>query len=175
MGVFLLLGLTYYRSSQVVLEDPAAIEANLQAIATCEIPMGYRALRGADDDGHRRIAILAPLSFGGNTMEVDLKLVISAWSFPTGLSGPDAPTLRSDHAVVWTGTEMIVFGGNQQFSPNLQDGKAYDPQTDSWITPRALASETPLSVRQHTMVWVVEQMVVWGGLVGTEKSQTILR
>lgn len=105
--IFLLLGLTYYRSSQVVLEDPAAVTANLQAIAACEIPLGYRALRGADDDGGRRIAVLAPQSFAGETMEVDLKLVISAWSFPAEL-----PTEKraAEALAFWKGKTEDVLG-----------------------------------------------------------------
>ena len=105
--VFLMLGLTYHRASRIVLEDPAAIEANLQAIATCKIPSGYRALRGADDEGKRRIAVLAPQSFGGDTMEVDLPLVISAWSFP-----PDLPTEKRKAEVLtfWKGKTQSVLG-----------------------------------------------------------------
>ena len=44
-----------------------------------------------------------------------------------------------DHTAVWTGTEMIVWGGYQytmdgcsQEYPEVQGGGRYDPVTDSW-------------------------------------------
>ncbi len=42
-----------------------------------------------------------------------------------------APADRAGHTAVWTGSEMIVWGG-QDFSGFLGDGARYNPTTDSW-------------------------------------------
>ena len=34
----------------------------------------------------------------------------------------DAPEARGDHTAVWTGTEMIVWGGNGQSGPRVEHG-----------------------------------------------------
>ena len=49
--------------------------------------------------------------------------VADRWT-PTSITG--APAARTQHAAVWTGTEMIVWGG----SPTV--GGRYDPSTDTW-------------------------------------------
>lgn len=74
---------------------------------------------------------------------------------------------RSSHTAVWTGEEMIVWGGvtgsvgGVGRSPELRgDGAAYDPRSDTW---RAIAPG-PLSPRiYHVAVWTGEEMIVWGG------------
>jgi hypothetical protein len=73
----------------------------------------------------------------------------------------DAPTFRADHAAVWTGSEMIVWGGYNTNDGDLNSGGRYNPGTDSW-TATALAS-APLGGRGHTAVWTGSDMIVWGG------------
>jgi N-acetylneuraminic acid mutarotase len=72
----------------------------------------------------------------------------------------DLPDARSGHAAVWTGTEMIVWGGNDG-GRSLNSGGRYDPTTDTWApTSAANAPE----VRQgDTVVWTGTEMIVWGG------------
>ena len=43
------------------------------------------------------------------------------------------PTARFDHYAVWTGTEMIVWGGETDGGTMLADGAAYNPATDSVV------------------------------------------
>ena len=45
-----------------------------------------------------------------------------------------APAARADHTAIWTGSEMIVWGGNNQNSNGLDSGGRYSPATDSWIS-----------------------------------------
>jgi hypothetical protein len=72
---------------------------------------------------------------------------------------------RADHFAAWTGTEMLVWGGNPgrptPFGNNeFMDGAAYDPATDKW---RPMA-EFPLAARFATRaVWSGAVLVVWGG------------
>jgi hypothetical protein len=66
------------------------------------------------------------------------------------------PEARSGHTAVWTGSEMIVWGGS-----DLNTGARYDPLTDSWrATPLAGA---PAVRTDHTAVWTGSEMIVWGG------------
>ncbi|MBI2395463.1 MAG: hypothetical protein HYV09_38195 [Deltaproteobacteria bacterium] len=66
---------------------------------------------------------------------------------------------RRYHTAVWTGSEMIVWGGETSIS-DTPTGGAYDLSFDRW---RALPS-APLNARRlHVGVWSGQQMIVWGG------------
>lgn len=82
---------------------------------------------------------------------------------------------RAEAAVVWTGSEVIVWGGHgleitttAQGNPSFDYtgdvrvvGAAYDPATDTW---RTLAG-APIDARVGAAaVWTGSEMVVWGGL-----------
>ena len=61
-----------------------------------------------------------------------------------------APSVRQNHSAVWTGTEMIVWGGNGVSSPR-DDGARYLPASDSWA---ALPTGTTLAPRaNHSAAW----------------------
>jgi len=81
----------------------------------------------------------------------------NTWT-PTSLSG--APGARSLHTAVWSGSEMIVWGGRD---PSLVfgDGARYDPLSDAW-TPVS-PSSAPASRHSHTATWTGSEMIVWGG------------
>jgi N-acetylneuraminic acid mutarotase len=74
----------------------------------------------------------------------------------TTLPSTSAPTPRFGHSAVWTGSEMIVWGGN----PEVQTGGCYNPATDSW---RRTVAGYPLDRLDHTAVWTGAEMIVWGG------------
>jgi hypothetical protein len=82
----------------------------------------------------------------------------------TPVSGVGAPARRGAHTAVWTGTEMIVWGGENEAAngapATLGDGARYDPAMDRW-TP---ISAAPIDARTfHVAVWTGEEMIVWGG------------
>ncbi len=77
-------------------------------------------------------------------------------------STTNAPSARKSHTAVWTGTEMLIWGGDAGSFTPLGDGKKYNPQSDSWA-PIADAN-SPLPRRDHTAVWTGSEMIVWGGL-----------
>jgi N-acetylneuraminic acid mutarotase len=77
----------------------------------------------------------------------------------------NAPIARDDHTAVWTGSEMLVWGGVYDQSPPFSDdGGRYDPATDSWTS--ISSGNTPLARFRHTAVWTGTEMIVWGGQVG---------
>jgi len=77
----------------------------------------------------------------------------------TATNVTNAPSPRDLHTAVWTGTEMIVWGGTGDFL-NFNSGGRYNPGTDSWI---AMTSIAPYPRNLHTAVWTGTQMIVWGG------------
>ena len=52
-----------------------------------------------------------------------------AWG---GTSTSNAPSARYAHTTVWTGSEMIVWGGFDGQMTYFNTGRRYNPSTDSW-------------------------------------------
>jgi N-acetylneuraminic acid mutarotase len=69
-----------------------------------------------------------------------------------------APSPRGRHSAVWTGSEMIIWGGQTQSGAMLSDGAAYDPRTAKWRPISACAAKS-----EHSAIWTGSEMVVWGG------------
>ncbi|HEV8700923.1 MAG TPA: thrombospondin type 3 repeat-containing protein [Candidatus Polarisedimenticolia bacterium] len=74
---------------------------------------------------------------------------------PTSMIG--APTIRSEHTAVWTGSSMIVWGG-----AGTNTGGRYDPVSDAWTPTSTLNAPTPRR-SFHSAVWTGSEMIVWGG------------
>src|SRR4051794_17202267 len=77
----------------------------------------------------------------------------------TATSTTNAPTGRFYQTGVWTGTEMIVWGG--AVSGSLNTGGRYNPSTNSWTPTSTTNAPSPRS--NHTAVWTGDEMIVWGG------------
>ena len=75
-------------------------------------------------------------------------------------STTNAPTVRTGDTAVWTGTEMIVWGGIGA-SGSLNTGGRYNPSTDSWTAMSI--SNAPAGRSLHTAVWSGSEMIIWGG------------
>jgi hypothetical protein len=80
----------------------------------------------------------------------------------TPMSTFRAPSPRSQLMAVWTGKEMIVWGGTGDGWNELNDGGRYNPETDTW-TPISTVS-APSGRLEHTAVWTGTEMIVFGGL-----------
>lgn len=78
-----------------------------------------------------------------------------------------APAARGEYAAIWSGVEMIVWGGQQLNQPGTFDdeyveiGYRYNPSLDDWGTMSA--SGDPAARFNHTAVWTGKEMIVWGG------------
>ena len=68
---------------------------------------------------------------------------------------------RINDTAIWTGTEMIVWGGHDLDSDRNTGGR-YNPSTDSW-TPTSIGAGCPDAREYHTAVWTGTEMIVWGG------------
>src|SRR5438477_7822465 len=78
----------------------------------------------------------------------------------TATSLTNAPAARADHTAVWTGSEMIVWGGNGGTN-YLNTGGKYDPSTDSWTATST--TNAPAARVGNTAVWTGSEMIIWGG------------
>jgi N-acetylneuraminic acid mutarotase len=80
----------------------------------------------------------------------------------------DAPVARAEHTAVWTGSEMIVWGGVANYKhlsrpeQSQNTGGRYNPATGRWQATKVDAS-TPIARRDHSAVWTGTEMIVWGG------------
>ena len=77
------------------------------------------------------------------------------------ISSSNAPAARAWHTAVWTGTEMIVWGGEASSGVPFADGAAYNPALNSW-RPVSAANAPAMRVG-HGSVWAGNRMAIWGG------------
>lgn len=83
------------------------------------------------------------------------------WS---AMSATAAPLGRTGQTAVWTGSEMVIWGGIHTRIPDdyfLSSGGRYDLQTDTWRATSSTGAPAPRSL--HTAVWTGDRMIVWGG------------
>jgi hypothetical protein len=80
----------------------------------------------------------------------------------TSVDLPPAPIgTRIPAAVVWTGNELVVWGGRDaQDEARFDDGAAFDPATGTWRT----LADAPIVGRDVAAVaWTGTELFIWGG------------
>src|SRR2546421_270410 len=83
---------------------------------------------------------------------------IDSWTATTTIN---APAGRSYHTAVWTGSEMIIWGGVDDSGFAVNTGGKYNPGTNSWTATTTI--NAPSGREFHTAVWSGSEMIVWGG------------
>lgn len=77
----------------------------------------------------------------------------------------EIPDPREGHTMIWTGTEVLLWGGTSWGAPGFDvacpAGKGYDPVTDTWRDISRFGE--PPARAGHTAVWTGDEMIVWGG------------
>jgi N-acetylneuraminic acid mutarotase len=105
--------------------------------------------------------------WGGTEEETDFiynnggiyNIATNTWS---AMSQVNAPTARFNALSVWTGSKLIVFGGQQDYtSTTNNDGGVYDLATDTWTDMSTV--NAPTTRRYASAVWTGDEMIVWGG------------
>lgn len=127
-----------------------AVAAGLLVLAS---GLGWFVAQQTDDESV--VDVAADLPVGG--LAVDL-------APNSAVQMPDAPIEgRSGAAAVWTGSEMLVWGGaglDGSAEQPMSDGAAFDPASGSW----RLLPEAPIEGRAYSAtVWTGTEMIVWGG------------
>lgn len=85
------------------------------------------------------------------------------------------PEHRSRHTAVWTGEEMLIFGGEISIDDYAVDIGAYSlPAGDGGGSWRDVQGEYfPLKVKNHSAVWTGKAMIVWGGQTGDRAFENV--
>lgn len=81
----------------------------------------------------------------------------------------NAPSARTKHSAVWTGTEMIVWGGEVDIAVEpagvTATGGRYDPAAKTWKAMSTTGAPAPR--HSHVAIWTGSKMLVWGGFGDT--------
>ncbi len=72
----------------------------------------------------------------------------------------EMPSARAFHSSIWTGSEMIVWGGKNARTL-FGDGARWSPSSRSW-TP-VQTNNAPVARINHSAVWTGNSMIIWGG------------
>ncbi|CAG0978882.1 hypothetical protein GPROT1_02140 [Gammaproteobacteria bacterium] len=91
----------------------------------------------------------------GTNQGVTLTLPSQSYGY---LATLNAPTARAGHSATWTGKYMVIFGG--ETTGLLNDGAAYNPATDTWISN---ATGAPQARKNHKAFWIGHQVLIFGG------------
>lgn len=115
-------------------------------------------------------------SFNGGTFYNTGGLYDPATNTWQAISTINAPVGRVRHSTVWTGSQMIVWGGctstaGGSCAGEVYTGGHYDPATDTW-QPTSLSGVVPGGRSLHSGVWTGDEMIVWGGFVGDNSTYT---
>ena len=132
-----------------------AAAANLAASGQAGVPSGGVVLSGNYADANLLAA---------GYVKLGSSLLADGWvqgSSPGVLYPNDT---RALHTAVWTGTEMIVWGGDNGTNV-LGTGARYSPATNTWTATTATGA--PSAREFHTAVWTGTVMIIWGGYNGT--------
>ncbi|MGZ6974700.1 MAG: Kelch repeat-containing protein [Acidimicrobiia bacterium] len=77
---------------------------------------------------------------------------------------------RTNHAMVWTGHEVLVWGGEVAFTPSdnpvayyPRDGAAYDPATTTWRRMTPAPPSPPSMLTAFSAVWTGDVALFVGG------------
>jgi len=89
----------------------------------------------------------------------------------TAMSDVNSPAGVQSGTAVWTGTEMIVWGGEGPLGTQLNTGGRYNPTTDTW-TPTSTSGAVPTGRVYHSAVWTGTEMIIWGGATLTGFTNT---
>ncbi|MEZ4828730.1 MAG: hypothetical protein R3C61_20960 [Bacteroidia bacterium] len=118
------------------------------------IPAGSIVMRTQRNDAtmsNAGFSFLWPQMFSNGQQGMD-------WRVPAPTT-TNAPAARYNHISIWTGHEMIVWGG--QDGVVYGDGASYNPATDTWTGISAV--NAPSARETTTAVWTGSKMIVWGG------------
>jgi hypothetical protein len=118
---------------------------------------------------------LAPVSPGKDEVTTD-STVDPAKLFADVAPGstvelPPAPiSERALPSVVWSGREVIVWGGMGADGATLDDGAAFDPVTGGW---RVIAPAPVVPRLSAGSVWTGTEMLIWGGSSAWSGGQSL--
>ena len=88
-------------------------------------------------------------------ISVPLDCVDDTWTAITTVNAPEARETRS---AVWTGSEMIIWGGGNFNPGGLNTGGRYDPALDSWTATST--TNAPEGRGSQSTVWTGREIII---------------
>src|SRR4030095_1269340 len=99
-------------------------------------------------------------------------------STDTWIALPFGPSKRAGQSAVWTGSEMIIWGGSftvfdtihvRTSTVVLNTCSRYEPARNTW-TPTLTDATSPSARTGHVGLWTGGEMIIWGGqeFLGTQ-------
>jgi N-acetylneuraminic acid mutarotase len=117
--------------------------------------------------GSAKAVSTTPANFGDVNTGAIYEPISNTWR---PVSTTSAPSSRDRHTALWTGTHMLVWGGDDGKDNDLATGGIYDPGTDTWVATSTVGA--PAGRDDHAGVWNGSEMLVWGGYAGTHVTNT---
>ncbi len=146
--------------------SPCAFKCNLDNLGwqKCASPKSYNSMVPGDH------TFMVKATSAGKTDKTPAMyrwmILVNAWE---PISSTNAPSARTGHAALWTGYEMIIWGG-WDGANRLNTGAKYTPSTDTWTA----TSDTNAPVAREAFASVMSgtEMIVWGGYDGSNHLNT---
>lgn len=139
------------------LPDTGAPEARMNAVGVWTGSQ-FIVWGGQGELGDLGTGAVLPLT-GGSTP--------GAWA---AMQTTGAPTPRSGHTLVWTGSRVLVWGGKQGGVP-VNTGAAYDPVANTWTA--LPTDDAPAARFGHVAAWTGGEMLVFGGQTGPSTTSAV--
>ena len=114
------------------------------------------------------VTIVVPESQGDEAIKVGV------W---TQLSSENGPSARSEHAAVWTGEAVFVWGGLPSgVSNSLGDGFLFDPFANQGAGSWLMTSDAHAPEARHDFgaVWTGSEVFLWGGASDSDDDRHFL-
>lgn len=77
-----------------------------------------------------------------------------------------APSGRTNHTVVWNGSDVIIFGGRDE-TRMLSDGGSFSLANGAWL-PTTAAGVALVGRSGHKSVWAYDRLLTLGNAVGND-------
>ncbi|MEM7658984.1 MAG: hypothetical protein AAF399_22870, partial [Bacteroidota bacterium] len=78
-------------------------------------------------------------------------------------AGPNVPSPRENHAAIWIGDKLLIWGG-EDAGGLTNTGGIYDPVTDSWAAMSTTSA--PAAREDFTAILAGDKVIIWGGRNG---------
>lgn len=121
-------------------------------------------LPSIDDVGTRNVQFVAADPYGITTISFNVN--VEEEPIPEGgswvpVSDVDAPSARLSATNVWSGEEVLMWGGLDAQGATVGSGGRYNPTTDTWTSMAPALND--FAALGHAAVWTGDRMIVWGG------------
>lgn len=87
--------------------------------------------------------------------------ITNTWVTTSTTNAPQGRRIWACANGIWTGSEMLVWGGGPSNSTFVNTGGRYNPTTNTWAT--ISTTNAPAARDYHTNIWAGAEMIVWGG------------